>query len=144
MTKSPSERVVFFALVLNTICAVSIVLVNKYIYVHYHFPNITLTCIHFIITFLGLVICKSARVFVVKSLPLKDMVPVSLFFGGFVVLTNLSLQFNTVGTYQLIKSMTTPCIMIIQTFGYHEAFSWPILVTFVSFLNLLLFKSFQA
>merc|ERR1712170_131604 len=42
---------------------------------------------------------------------------------GFVVLTNLSLQTNTVGTYQLIKTMTTPCIIVLQTFFYSRSFS---------------------
>ncbi|CAD5118224.1 DgyrCDS6946 [Dimorphilus gyrociliatus] len=51
------------------------------------------------------------------------MLPLSLSFCGFVVFTNLSLQFNSVGTYQLAKTMTTPCIILIQTYFYNKDFS---------------------
>ena len=56
----------------------------------------------------------------------------SITFCGFVVLTNLSLQFNTVGTYQLIKAMTTPCIIIIHTLFYGRKYSMKIKLTLVS------------
>jgi len=59
------------------------------------------------------------------------MVPVSLTFCGFVVLTNLSLQSNTVGTYQIIKTMTTPMIIVIQTAFYARIFSLPVKLTLV-------------
>jgi len=59
------------------------------------------------------------------------MVPVSLTFCGFVVLTNLSLQSNTVGTYQIIKAMTTPMIIVIQTAFYARIFSLPVKLTLV-------------
>jgi solute carrier family 35 protein E3 len=36
------------------------------------------------------------------------MIPVSACFGGFIAFSNLSLQYNTVGTYQLIKLQVTP------------------------------------
>lgn len=36
------------------------------------------------------------------------MIPVSICFGGFIAFSNLSLQYNTVGTYQLIKLQVTP------------------------------------
>ncbi len=37
---------------------------------------------------------------------------------SFVVFNNLSLQYNSVGSYQLMKVMTTPVIAAIQYFGY--------------------------
>ncbi|KAH3818737.1 hypothetical protein DPMN_120462 [Dreissena polymorpha] len=54
------------------------------------------------------------------------MIPLAMTFCGFVVFTNLSLETNTVGTYQLIKTMTTPCIMLIQTQYYEKSFSLPV------------------
>ena len=39
-----------------------------------------------------------------------------LAFCGFVVFNNLSLQYNSVGTYQLWKVLTTPVIVAIQYF----------------------------
>jgi len=52
-------------------------------------------------------------------------------FCGFVVLTNLSLQFNTVGTYQLIKVMTMPCIMVIHTVAYGKSYDAKIKSTLI-------------
>ena len=63
------------------------------------------------------------------------MIPLSLTFGGFVVFTNLSLQENTVGTYQLAKYMTTPCIMLIQTYFYGRKFSTKVKITVVCHNN---------
>ncbi|KAL5013455.1 hypothetical protein ScPMuIL_007725 [Solemya velum] len=59
------------------------------------------------------------------------MLPLALTFCCFVVFTNLSLEKNTVGTYQLIKTMTTPCIMAIQTYYYHGHFSTKIKLTVI-------------
>ncbi|KAJ3215057.1 hypothetical protein HK099_006547 [Clydaea vesicula] len=50
-------------------------------------------------------------------------VPLSAAFCGFVVLTNLSLQYNSVGFYQMAKVLTTPCIVILQTKFYQKTFS---------------------
>ena len=132
---APSQRVVGICLVLNICCSIVIVLLNKWIYTHYAFPNITLTCIHFIVTTLGLLICKKFNLFQPKSLPFMHMLPLALTFCGFVVFTNLSLESNTVGTYQLIKTMTTPCIIVIQTQFYSRSFSLRVKMTLVSNTN---------
>ena len=132
---APSQFVVTVCLVLNICCSITIVLLNKWIYTHYAFPNITLTCIHFVVTTLGLLICKNLNLFQPKSLPFMHMLPLALSFCGFVVFTNLSLESNTVGTYQLIKTMTTPCIIVIQTQFYSRSFSMRVKATLVSILS---------
>ncbi|XP_038054467.1 solute carrier family 35 member E3-like isoform X2 [Patiria miniata] len=118
-------------LVWNLISSITIVFLNKWIYTRYSFPNLSLTCIHFLTTTLGLWVCQWCNIFNPKSLPFRSMLPLSLTFCGFVVFTNLSLQSNTVGTYQLAKSMTTPCILIIQTVFYNKSFSTKIKLTLV-------------
>ncbi|KAK7503610.1 hypothetical protein BaRGS_00005149 [Batillaria attramentaria] len=128
---APSQAIVTICLVLNICSSIVIVLLNKWIYTHYAFPNITLTCIHFIVTTLGLLICKKLNLFQPKSLPLSHMLPLALTFCGFVVFTNLSLESNTVGTYQLIKTMTTPCIIAIQTQFYNRNFSFRVKSTLI-------------
>ena len=120
------------ALVSNILISVLIVLLNKWIYQNYAFPNMSLTCIHFVVTSLGMEIARRTDVFFVKSLPLKDMLLLSMSFCGFVVLTNLSLQSNTVGTYQISKFMTTPCIMCIQSLFFGKNFQSRIKMTLVS------------
>lgn len=129
---APSQAVVSLCLFLNICCSIVIVLINKWIYTRYGFPNVTLTCIHFIVTSVGLVICQQFNLFQPKRLPVLNMLPLAMTFCGFVVFTNLSLETNTVGTYQIIKTMTTPCIMLIQTRFYDKKFSIPIKMTVVS------------
>lgn len=58
----------------------------------------------------------------IKPLAIRDVFPLAASFCGFVVLTNLSLTYNTVGFYQLTKVMTTPVLMLLQAFIYREGF----------------------
>jgi solute carrier family 35 protein E3 len=129
---APSNSFVVLCLGANILSSICIVLLNKWIYTQYGFPNVTLTCVHFMITTFGLVICERMNIFQPKSLPIWKMLPLALTFCGFVVFTNLSLEHNTVGTYQLIKTMTTPCIMAIQMMYYAKSFPWPVKLTVVS------------
>ena len=132
MAATYSKAFIGLCLFLNVCFSIIIVLLNKWIYTHYGFPNITMTCLHFVFTTIGLLICQFLGVFSPKSLPIRSMLPLSLSFCGFVVFTNLSLQTNTVGTYQLAKTMTTPCIIIVQTYFYNREFSTKIKLTLVS------------
>ena len=118
-------------LIANLAASVCIVFVNKWIYVQHKFPNLSLTFIHFAVTSFGLQICASLDIFSPKRLPLVKMIPLSLTFCGFVVFTNLSLQYNTVGTYQLAKSMTTPCIIIIHYMFYGRKYSTKVKMTLI-------------
>lgn len=108
-----------------------IVLLNKWLYVNTGFPNITLSMIHFLITFLGLIICERLNVFCIKSVPLKEMILIAMSFCGFVVLTNLSLAHNTVGTYQIAKMLTTPCVIFMQIIFYNKSFSTSVMLTLI-------------
>jgi len=126
-----SSLYISVCLMINVALSISIILLNKALYTHVHFPNMTLTCVHFVFTTIGMMFCRCFGLFSFKSLPWRHMVPVSLTFCGFVVLTNLSLQSNTVGTYQIIKAMTTPVIIIIQTIFYARLFSLSVKMTLV-------------
>ena len=130
--KELSKYFVTFCVIANIALSISIVLVNKSVYQHYQFPNMTLTCLHFVCTSLGMLLCRALGFFQPKQLPLAKMAPIALTFCGFVVFTNLSLQHNTVGTYQIVKSMTTPCIMFLQFRFYERTFSDRVKLTLVS------------
>lgn len=130
--KEYSKTFTGICLLANIALSIGIVLVNKSVYEFYKFPNMTLTCLHFICTFVGMSACRSMGIFTPKPLPLLKMAPLAMTFCGFVVFTNLSLQFNTVGTYQIIKSMTTPCIIVLQTYFYQRDFSTKVKCTLVS------------
>ena len=117
---------------LNLTSAISIVFLNKLIYIRYGFPSMTLTLTHFIVTSLGLLLCAKLDLFSPKRLSILKILPLSVSFCGFVVFTNLSLQFNAVGTYQLAKAMTTPVIMAIQAVYYGKHTSLRIKLSTVS------------
>ena len=131
MGLSRANLKVTVCIVLNLASAIGIVFINKSLYVHYNFPSMTLTLIHFAMTFLALQLCSWMDVFSPKRLSIKKMLPLSASFCGFVVFTNLSLQHNTVGTYQLAKSMTTPVIIYIQAIFYKKPSSFFIKLTVV-------------
>ena len=114
----------------NIIFSIMIIL-NKWLYVHVGFPNITLSMIHFIITFIGLIICERMDIFCIKDVALKEMIFISMTFCGFVVLTNLSLAHNTVGTYQVAKMLTTPCVIFLKIIIYKKTFSTLVKLTFI-------------
>lgn len=115
----------------NVVLSILIVILNKWVYVYVNFPNVTMTMYHFVMTFVGLLVCRALNVFQVKKLPLRQMLPLATTFCGFVVLTNLSLGHNTVGTYQIIKTLTMPTIMIIQHYWYNKNFSMGVKLTLV-------------
>jgi len=126
-----SSLYISFCLVVNVMLSISLILLNKVVFTDVKFPNMTLTCVHFVFTTVGMVVCRFFGLFTYKALPLRHMLPLSLSFCGFVVLTNLSLQSNTVGTYQIIKSMTTPMIIFIQSIYYARHFSLRVKLTVV-------------
>lgn len=116
---------------MNLAASICIVFLNKWLYVRLGFPNLSLTLVHFAITWLGLYLCQALGAFSPKSLQPSQVLPLALSFCGFVVFTNLSLQSNTIGTYQLAKAMTTPVIVVIQSLAYGKTFPLRIKLTLV-------------
>eukprot|EP00164_Ancoracysta_twista_P005956 GFYU01008205.1.p1 GENE.GFYU01008205.1~~GFYU01008205.1.p1 ORF type:complete len:358 (-),score=72.21 GFYU01008205.1:147-1085(-) len=109
----------------NILSSVCIVLCNKWVFVNYGYRfGIFVTFVHFLVTFAGLFVCARANIFQVKHLSLYDILPLSISFCGFVVLTNLSLQYNSVQFYQVMKILTTPCIVMLQKFMYGVELDW--------------------
>lgn len=109
----------------NFCSSCGIIFVNKILFQSYGFAYATFTTsCHFVITFLGVVICKHLGMFQVKTLSNWDVLSITIFFVGFVVFNNLSLNYNSVGFYQLMKVMTTPVIAFIQHFFYDQVLAW--------------------
>lgn len=89
-------------LLVNIFAVVGIVTANKLVFTHYGFRFGTLlTVIHFLFTSAGLECGKLMGWIPRKQLAWWRVVPLSISFCGFVVLTNLSLQYNSVGFYQV-------------------------------------------
>ncbi len=88
---------------LNIVSAVGIVLVNKCIYSLHRFNyGVVLTFYHFVLTAIGLRVLANLGVFEPKEVRLLQILPVSISFCAYVVLTNLSLQYNS-GTFYQVK-----------------------------------------
>lgn len=113
---------------LNLCSSISIVLVNKWVFdkCEYRFPTF-LTMLHFAFTFAGLQACAWAGVFTPKRLDLMRVTRLSAAFCGFVVLTNISLQLNSVGFYQVMKVLTTPIIALIEYVLYGKVLKYDII-----------------
>ena len=79
-----------------------------------------------------IIICLQFDIFRFKRLPIVKMIPLSMTYCGFVVFTNLSLQYNTVGTYQVIKVLTAPCVMVLSYIFYQKKYSFKVQLTLVS------------
>ncbi|XP_017877660.1 solute carrier family 35 member E3-like isoform X2 [Ceratina calcarata] len=120
-----------FQLILNVFFSILIILLNKWLYVNIGFPNITLSMIHFTITFIGLIISEKFDVFCIKDIAIKEIFFISMIFCGSVVFTNLSLAENTVSTYQMAKMLITPCAVIMQIILYKKHFSTLVRITLV-------------
>jgi solute carrier family 35 protein E3 len=106
---------------LNLCSSISIVLVNKWLFNNsgFRFPTF-LTMLHFSFTFLGLALCAMVGLFQPKRLELWRVCRLSSAFCGFVVLTNISLQLNSVGFYQVMKVLTTPVIALLELLIYSK------------------------
>lgn len=132
---------VVVSLSLNFFTSIAIIQVNKYIYINYKFPNMGLTCIHFIITFVGLLICNLFGIFQMVKVPIIKMIPMSITFCGFVALTNYSLEYNTIGTYQCLKALTTPGVMLISFNFYSHIYSNKVILSVLPVLLGVVFNS---
>ena len=108
-------------MLVNFCSSIGIVWVNKLVYRSgFDFP-ITLTVIHFFVTY---VCMKVARLGGHQQLSWSNVLPISLVFCGFVVFNNLSLAHNSVSTYQLMKVGTTPVIVVLQRQKLPSAQYW--------------------
>lgn len=112
---------VFSFMMLNFFSSTSLVLVNKLVMDRFQFSFATsLTCFHLVCTFLLLLITNRLGVFEIKALPIRDVAKLAAGTMGFICLTNLSLQHNSVGFYQVMKVMTTPTVVILESLLYQK------------------------
>jgi len=117
---------------LNIVSSIAIVISNKWVFQFSHFTfGTTLTVVHFVVTFLGLLICAYFGIFTIKRIRILDVVPLSILFCGFVVFTNLSLQYNSVGFYQVMKVLTTPFVVFVQATYYKMTFETTIKLSLI-------------
>lgn len=113
------DRTILGYMALNFISSTSIIFTNKIVLGTYEFKYATfVTGCHFIITYLGVLYCKKKGFYQSKVLSHMRVLPITCAFLGFVIFNNLSLQYNSVGFYQLMKVLTTPVVALIQFYSY--------------------------
>ncbi|KAA8493370.1 Solute carrier family 35 member E3 [Porphyridium purpureum] len=131
-TVSIHDFQVGMCMALNFFSATGIVLANKYVMNKLGFGfATTLVFVHFFVTFALLCLCAMLGVFVPKKLAIAEVAKLAAGNSLFVVLTNLSLQYNSVGLYQIFKNLTTPTIVVIEAALYGIYQTYPILGSLV-------------
>eukprot|EP01080_Neovahlkampfia_damariscottae_P003729 gene3729-6617_t len=110
---------VAISLSLNVFSSCGIIFLNKHLFKNHYFTfGTTLTVCHFLVTFILCLIFSQIGVFQAKRLDMKKVLPLSVAFCGYVVFNNLSLMFNSVSFYQVMKILCTPLIILIQSYFY--------------------------
>lgn len=110
-----------FSLFLNITSSIGVIIANKrlvFMEAQFTFSTV-LTIIHFIVTFFGcLFFAYGLKLFEPKRLRVRQVIPISLAFCGYVVFNNLSLLTNSVSVYQVSKILCTPLIIAIEALWY--------------------------
>ncbi|KPA83343.1 hypothetical protein ABB37_02996 [Leptomonas pyrrhocoris] len=110
-----------FSLLLNITSSIGVIIVNKklvFMEAGFRFSTV-LTIIHFIMTFAGCVFfAYGLRLFTPRRLSIRQVLPISCAFCGYVVFNNLSLLTNSVSVYQVLKILCTPIIVGIERIYY--------------------------
>lgn len=110
----PTTSEVAACIAFNFFSSTGIVSANKAVFQD-GFPfAVTLTFIHFVCTTLGLFLLARLSVFTPKPLDIRKAAKLAVSGMGFVVFSNLSLQCNSVGFYQVMKHMTIVGVVIIE------------------------------
>lgn len=116
------SRMTAASMFLNFWSGVTIIWANKLAYLSGFRWALLLTCLHFAVTYLGLEVSASFGMFERIKVPIREVIPISAVFCGFVIFNNLSLQHNDVGLYQLLKVLTTPFIVSVEYTVYNKRF----------------------
>lgn len=120
----PSVLDVSLSITFNVVASCGTIFVNKYLFQNLGFKFGTiLTVIHFVITFLLLATCGYFKVFEFKKLEILRVLPICFAFCGYVVFNNISLVYNSVSFYQVMKILCTPFIIAIEYYLYNKSTS---------------------
>lgn len=123
----PSTREVVSYILFNFFSSTGIVSANKLVYESGFEFAVTLTFIHFVCTTIGLFLLARLGIFTPKRLDVRKALKLAVAGMGFVVFSNLSLQYNSVGFYQVMKHMTVVGVVIIEAVFFRKFLSPPFL-----------------
>jgi hypothetical protein len=101
----PTPAEVAAVVAFNFFSSTGIVSANKLVFNQGFSFATTLTFIHFVCTFVGLLLLARIGMYTPKRLDIQKASKLAVAGMGFVVFSNLSLQHNSVGFYQIMKHM---------------------------------------
>ena len=104
--------------ILNFISSISLIFLNKFLFKNYNFSKPILISFHFLCTSIALTICCVFKMIRFKKLPVLKVFPLALSFTMSVLLANMSLDYNTMGTAQVLKCLADPLFVIVQAAFY--------------------------
>ncbi len=118
---------------LNVISSISIVQLNKYVYKHFSSAFVTnLVFGNFLVTLACLASLKKLNVLTFHKVSLRDVLSISFALCFFSLLSQFSLQINSIGTYQCLSALSTPAIMLASILLYKRNYSKKIQQTMVN------------
>ena len=108
-------------LAFNVVASIGIVFANKLVFVFADFPfPVTLTLFHIIATSVGMRVFARNGFFEAVTLPKLQVVPIAAAYIGYVILGNMSIQWNSIGFYQISKILSTPAVMVLERIFYQK------------------------
>jgi solute carrier family 35 protein E3 len=113
----------------NIISVVGVVAINKRVYnAGFHYPSVLMT-LHFLVTWLFVVAARTMGVFEAKRIETWQYCKLGAAQVGSVALVNLSLFYNSVGTYQLLKFCVIFVTCGLEYAMYRKVYSFKTYVT---------------
>ncbi|KAL6252987.1 hypothetical protein RBB50_000706 [Rhinocladiella similis] len=135
---------------LNVLSTVLIVFLNKTVFSDPQLREcqISVAIWHFTATTIVLYLstCRPCHAFEAVRIPVRQVLPICIFFAGFLLLGNLSLALNDVDFYQLAKIMTTPTVVALNFVLFRKYISSSALAAVIAScagVGLVTSKSFQ-
>lgn len=95
-------------------------------------PTLSLTCLAYTVTFVGLLVCNRVGCLKFVRMPLLKMLPMAVINCTCIVLTNYSFITNSIGSFHLFKASTTLLVILISYLFYGHIYSWKTLIAVVS------------
>ena len=115
-----------FHCLFNVTSVTGIVFVNKLVFATgFKFP-VVLTLWHIAMTAAGMRVFRWAGFFEHHRLDVRTVAPLAIAYNGYVILSNASLAYNSVGFYQISKILNTPCLMLIERVAYGKQSTLPV------------------
>jgi len=121
--QTEDKTVGYVSLLINTTSALSLIAINKHLFLSgFHYVGL-LMWFNFALTTLCLYLFKYLGMFESKALPWKGVAKMSVINTIGIVASNMSLKYNSIGVYQLSKLLGIPFMVTIEYLWYNKSFS---------------------